>query len=182
MLIKPIQAFDKTLLDVFNKGMRNPLLDIFFPLITKLGEVVVIFPVFLLLFLFGKKNGKRTSTLMVLAYLLSRLLTLCLKYLTHRPRPFAVYPDLRILEPSPFSSFPSGHATLVTALAVVIGTKYEDWQWLMWVLVGVVAMSRMYMGLHYPTDVASGIILGLGIGFATNAIEKIYDRKKRRSK
>lgn len=174
----PLQAFDKALLDVFNKDIKNPIFDFLFPLITRLGEVVVVLPLCLLVFILDKKKGKRATTLLVVAYLLSRLVALILKVITNRPRPYLAYPDLQVLGDATLSSFPSGHAILVTALAFVLGNKYEDWQWWLWIVVVLVGISRMYMGLHYPTDVAAGIIIGLAIGYFTTSLERAYEKYK----
>jgi len=175
-----LQVFDKTVLDIFNKDIKNTVFDVLFPLITRFGEIVVVFPLCLLIYFLDKKNGKRITTLLVIAYLLSRISSLILKYLTHRPRPFMTYPDINVIGRATFSSFPSGHATLVAALAVVLGRKYKDWQWLFWLIVALVSISRMYMGLHYPTDTVVGIIIGLVIGYTTNTLETLYDRLRKK--
>ena len=171
-----LRSLDKSILDFFNKNISNPFSDFLFPLITRAGEIVVVLPLCLLIFILDKKNGKRTAGLVAVTYLLSRAAALILKIITQRPRPFLVYPDLRVLGTATFSSFPSGHAILVTALALVLGSKYEKWQWLLWIAVVWVAISRMYMGLHYPTDVAAGILMGLAIGYAVNSLEKVYEK------
>lgn len=176
-----LRLFDKTLLDVFNKDMKLPLFNFLFPLITRMAEVFGILPLCVGLFIFEKKKGKRTVCLLVLAYLLSRATAITLKYLTHRPRPYLVYLDLNLLGGTvPFSSFPSAHAVLVSAFAFVLGSKYEDWQWLFLIAVILVSISRMYMGLHYPSDVIAGIIIGLAIGYFTLWLEKTYNRSRRR--
>lgn len=173
-----LQDFDKALLYLFNKDIKNPVFDFLFPLITRLGEIVVVLPLCILIFILDKKNGKRTAGLLAAAYLLSRAAALILKVMTQRPRPFLVYPDLHVLGTATFSSFPSAHAILVTALAFVLAKKHPDWQWWLWIAVGLVGVSRMYMGLHYPTDVAAGIIIGLAIGYFTVFLEKIYTNLK----
>ncbi|MDP3143243.1 MAG: phosphatase PAP2 family protein [Candidatus Omnitrophota bacterium] len=170
------------MLDVFNHDIKNPVFDFLFPLITRSAEIVVFFPLCLLILIWDKKKGKRITMLLVIAYLLSRLSTLFLKHLTHRPRPFLIYPDLNVLGKAIFSAFPSGHVTLACAIAIVLGKKYRDWQWLMWIWIALVSVSRMYMGLHYPTDVMAGIVVGLTIGYITNFLERIYETYKKKGK
>lgn len=175
---KLLERFDKTLLDIFNQDIKNPAFDFLFPLITRLGEAIVFIPLCLWLLFCEKKKGKRAAVLLVFTYFAAHAVILALKRVTHRPRPFLVYPDLHILGPvPPFSSFPSGHVALTTALAIVLGAKYENLQWLMWILVALVAVSRMYMGLHYPIDVAGGAGVGLVVGYSVIYAEKQFDRK-----
>lgn len=177
-----LEIFDKRVLDIFNQDIKNPVFDFLLPLITRSAEIAAFFPLCLLILIFDKKKGKRVTVLLVIAYLLSRLATLFLKYLTHRPRPFLIYPDLNVLGRAILSAFPSGHVTLVSAIAIVLGKKYEDWQWLMWIWIALVSVSRMYMGLHYPTDVIAGMVVGLAIGYTTNFLEGIYETYKRKGK
>ncbi|MFZ5800643.1 MAG: phosphatase PAP2 family protein [Candidatus Omnitrophota bacterium] len=175
-----IESFDKTLLDIFNKDLKHPVFDFLFPLITRLGEVVVFIPLCLGLFFLKKKRGRRAAALLIITYIVSHIVFLGLKRLAHRPRPFLVYPDLNVIGTvPPFSSFPSGHVAMTTALAVVLGSKYEDLQWLMWIIVALVAVSRMYMGLHYPIDVVGGAAVGLGVGYLVLYGERKFSKKSR---
>lgn len=175
---KLLERFDKTLLDIFNKDIRNPVFDSLFPLITRLGEIIVLIPLCLWLFLFEKKRGRRAAALLVFTYFAAHVVILALKRIAHRPRPFLVYTDLNVVGAvPPFSSFPSGHVALTAALAVVLGAKYENLQCLLWIVVGLVAVSRMYMGLHYPIDVVGGAIVGLAVGYLVIYGEKQFDRK-----
>lgn len=61
-------------------------------------------------------------------------------------------------------SWPSGHATLAFALAVVLTRKEPQWRWFFYILATLIALSRVYLGKHYPFDVLSGSIIGYGIG------------------
>jgi undecaprenyl-diphosphatase len=89
--------------------------------------------------------------------------------LWHRPRPYQDHPlgILPLLSPSHDPSFPSDHATAAFAIAfgILFVARRTGWLFLAWaVLIGV---SRVLAGMHYPTDVIAGAVVGLGSGFFT---------------
>lgn len=61
-------------------------------------------------------------------------------------------------------SFPSGHATIAFAMAVILSHKEPRFGWLFYTLAVLIALSRVYLGVHYPLDVFFGALLGWGIG------------------
>jgi len=79
-----------------------------------------------------------------------------------------------IVGTSPVSySFPSTHAMLAFAFAVLLSGKEPKWRWWLILLATLIGLSRIYLGYHYPMDVVVGGLLGLGIGFS---IVRIYNR------
>ena len=61
-------------------------------------------------------------------------------------------------------SFPSGHATIAFAMAVVLSRKEPKWWWIFYVLAVLISLSRIFLGKHYPLDVIVGGLLGWSIG------------------
>ncbi len=64
-----------------------------------------------------------------------------------------------------YNSFPSGHATVSFALASVIARRFPAWKWLAYYLASLIALSRVYLGSHNPSDVFAGAIVGLVAGY-----------------
>ena len=95
-----------------------------------------------------------------------------------RPRPIAVLLDARVLvESGAGYSFPSGHATLAFAVAFVFAAKYPKFRYPLFALAALVALSRIYIGMHFPSDVLAGAALGSAVGLAVTSIERIVSKK-----
>ena len=113
------------------------------------------------------------------------VLTYGLKEVTHRPRPYTTYPDLI----TPYStetslSFPSGHTSLAFATATALSLKYPKWYVIaptyLWAC--SVGYSRMNMGMHYPTDVLAGALLGAGSAYVTYKVNEWFWEKSKKKK
>lgn len=105
------------------------------------------------------------------AQAINGVFTSTLKYLVNRPRPFKTYPDDIQKHGSAGSySFPSGHTSMAFAAATTISLQYPKWYIIVpaYAWSSTVAFSRMYLGVHYPSDVLGGMIIGSGTAVLTH--------------
>lgn len=85
-----------------------------------------------------------------------------IKPIVDRPRPFVVIADLPVIDAKPVTpSFPSGHAARAVAGAIAGSQMLPGAGWVLWPLAALVAISRVYIGVHWPTDVLAGAVIGL---------------------
>ena len=139
--------------------------------VTKLGNTGFIWIVLSLLLLCFKKT--RMAGLAGIGSLLCSLLftNIILKELIARPRPYTVLEDLvSLIGTAGGHSFPSGHtsSSFACAAAVCFMLKKTEmkWRWLLLVFAALMGFTRLYVGVHYPTDVLGGAVLGVLYGYA----------------
>lgn len=102
-----------------------------------------------------------------------------LKILAHAPRPFVTHLDVQpLVSETPFSSFPSGHATLFFALATSIYLYDKRVGGIFFVCASIIALSRVVAGVHYPIDIIAGAVIGVGAAYLFHRIvNTIFSRK-----
>lgn len=103
-------------------------------------------------------------------------MTYLLKYSIDRKRPYATYPDIVPKSEDGSPSFPSGHTSSSFATATSLSLMYPKWYVVtpsfLWA--GTVGFSRVYLGAHYPSDVAVGALVGIGSAWLTHRVNKWY--------
>lgn len=158
-------SFERTILDFIQLTMQNEVFDQFWSGITYLGDVGAIWIVLIVILLLRPKT-RRLGIVCAISFLCSFLLTnVVLKNLVGRTRPFYLV-DIPLLIKAPSGySFPSGHASSSFAVAFVflaektsIG-RIKLYHFVM-LLASLIAFSRLYLYVHYPTDVLAGILIG----------------------
>lgn len=114
-----------------------------------------------------------TALLAAGAFAVASLTTSAIKALADRPRPPVGDPGFTALIDLPGdASFPSGHASTAFAAAGVVAIRYPVLRVPLLGLAAVIALSRVYLGVHYPLDVIGGAALGLSIAWATVALAR----------
>lgn len=156
---------DFTILDWVQAHLRCGFLDTIMPWITWLGEAGAIWILLALVLLIRKDTrpvGLAVAAALVVDLLLCNVL---IKPLVARPRPFALRPEIQLLIPPPSDySFPSGH-TAASFAAVAALFRKKSRLWIPGtVLAAAIALSRIYLYVHYPSDVLCGVLLGILCG------------------
>ncbi|HQQ93558.1 MAG TPA: phosphatase PAP2 family protein [Bacteroidia bacterium] len=117
------------------------------------------------------RNSAKSAISIGLAGLISSSLKLSIK----RPRPAVQYPNDIIArdEAGPYS-FPSGHTTFAFASATALSLTYPKWYVVLpsYLYAGLVGYSRMRLGMHFPSDVLAGMVIGIGSGLLTWKLDK----------
>ncbi len=174
-----IQQFDFAILNWIQANLRCNFMDFLMPLVTLYAEhgIVLIGIAILLLLL----RSRRVCGVAVLTGLTGGLLigNLFLKNLIARPRPCWINTDVSMLVSIPTDySFPSGHA-LHCFIAATVLLHYDRRLGIPALVMAVlVAFSRLYLYVHFPTDVLAGELLGIGIGIFTAAFFDVAIKQK----
>ena len=131
-----------------------------------------------LLILFFAPYEMRAKVRMFSAVILSAIIaragiTELIRFLYHRPRPFVAYPVHNLITETSYS-FPSGHATFFFAFAMVIYLYNKKWGIGFFAISTLMTISRVMAGVHYPSDIVGGALIGMGVGYVTYYVIEIY--------
>ena len=181
--------FDLPILDWIAENMTNPFLDTVMPLITLLGDAGIFWilaAVILLCIPKYRKTGLAMGVALVMGLIVCNV---AMKPLIARPRPYDFQLEhfgktitLLVSTPHDFS-FPSGHtlASFEAATALLIGNKKLGIPAM--ILACLIAFSRLYLYVHYPTDVLFSVVMGVGFGIlGTWLVKKVFSAYQEKRK
>ena len=177
-----IQQTDFQILDWIQANLRTPWLDWLMPKITFLcenGWFWIVLTIMLLIWKRHRKCGWGMFTALILSLLIGNLL---LKHAVARPRPCWINTDIDMLVAIPKDfSFPSGHSMASFASATVLMTYDRRAGIPALILSALIAFSRLYLYVHFPTDVLVGTVLGIVMGLiAPRIVEAIQEKVRRK--
>lgn len=168
----------------FLQTIHTPLLDKILAFITSLGNAGIIWIVLAVVLLILPKTRK-TGIIVAAALLMDFVLcNLILKNLVARMRPYDVNTAIAILIKKPLDfSFPSGHtaASFAAMTALFLAKMKKAWIAAL-VLAVLIAFSRLYFYVHYPTDVLGGAVVGILSGIIGYVIVEKIDKRRRTAK
>lgn len=175
-----LATIDLAILEWLQANLHHPILDAIFLSITALGNYGLVWVLLGLALILTKKYRHIGITLM-LALAFSFVVTnLVLKNMVQRPRPFISYDYLKALMSNASGySFPSGHATSAFAAAMVFYKYLPKYKVVFFGIASLVAFSRLYLLVHYPTDVIAGSMLGIISGWVAYRLIQHYDNLKK---
>lgn len=150
----------------FIYNLHTPFMDKLWVFITHLGDKGLLWILMGLIMCFTKKY-RRAGTTVLLALLLDFLIAnLTLKPLVARIRPYEYVEGIKLLIDKPMDfSFPSGHSFAAFAAANSVFLFHKKEGICLLVLASLIAFSRLYLYVHFPTDVICGVIFGIAVSF-----------------
>lgn len=148
----------------FNRASHRRELERLFAVVSRLGDGVFWYTLMLLLLIAQGQTALPVVARMLAAGAMALTLYKWLKSRTTRPRPCARHGHIRAaVAPLDEYSFPSGHTLHAVSFSIVAVYYYPALAWLVAPFTVLVALSRMVLGLHYPSDVLAGALLGTGL-------------------
>lgn len=162
---------------------RNKNLDPTFKLITNSAvPISVVTPIIIYSVGLLKKDSavKKQAIFIGEAFLVNAFITTALKHTIKRDRPFKTYPDIDQAASTVGYSFPSGHTSSAFATATSLSLAYHKWYVIApsFVWASAVGYSRMHLGVHYPSDVVAGAIIGSGSAYLSYKMNKWINKKR----
>lgn len=170
----PFKAFDDYFLDRINKKLKNKYCDFFFYNYTNIAGPGFLVALSVFMLIFGKRWIGSAATEMVVALVISTGVAQFLKRAISRSRPYWVSKNLNTygIDLRDYS-FPSGHTTAAFTVATTFSLYFPKLAPLFVVMALLVAVSRTYLAVHYPTDVLAGVIIGMIVGYVVHMY--VYD-------
>lgn len=158
-------AFEFTILDALQK-IHTPVLDKIMVFFTTLGGIGIIWIALILYLLINKKTRRMGFLVMVALILEAVLCSGILKHIFHRTRPCDINTAVHLLVRRPRDySFPSGHTGAAFAVIAGLIAAGDHKYWKVMLPIGIIiAFSRMYLYVHFPTDILGGLVLGILCG------------------
>ena len=161
---------------------RTDFLDKFFLFFTKLpGSIGQLWLIIGIALCISKKTRKTGAAILVSFFGVLLFGELLLKHLVIRTRPCQIDQAFAILIERPTSSsFPSTHSAFAFGAATAIFMNYRKAGVAAFIVAALVAFSRLYLFVHFPTDVLCGIVLGIAVGFAAVRICDVAEKKMKK--
>jgi len=181
-------AFDLPILDWIQANLKSGFMDVVMPIITMLGDEGIFWIAWAVLLLFfpkTRKIGLGMGFAMIIGLLVCNV---TLKPLIQRPRPYDLQAEMGVIIPLLTErmhdfSFPSGHTIASFEAATVLLKNSKKMGIPAMILAVLIAFTRLYLYVHYPTDVLFSVVAGIAFGFLGNFLaQKINIGPKKRGK
>jgi len=163
-MLQQLAQYDAKLCLLVNRTCRAKYVRVSFAMISRLGNGVFWYALMLVLPLLFAERGLIAALHMLATALCGLVLYKIIKRRTERPRPCNVYTAITLgADPLDLYSFPSGHTLHAVSFTVLAVHYFPPLAWLLVPFAALVAASRLVLGLHYPTDVLCGALIGAAL-------------------
>jgi undecaprenyl-diphosphatase len=166
-MIDFLYSIDVQIFYFINVFLANPVTDKVMPFITERENwYIFFFVMWFTMVIKGGKRGRIAAVMVIVSIIVSdQISSTLIKHLVQRPRPCMVLQGVHLLVPCLNSySFPSSHAVNFFSGAVVISHFFPEYKISIYGASFLIALSRVFVGVHYPSDMVGGIAIGILIG------------------
>ena len=173
-----MNQFELPVLFWIREHLTCPLLDWLMPLLSSLsahGEIWIVLAVVLMCIPKTRRAGLTMGVALLMGYLVGKM---GLKNIIGRVRPYDVVDVPLLVERLHDFAFPSGHTLASVGAATALTLHYRRFGAVALTLAAVLGFSRLYLFVHYPTDVAAGALLGVAMAFLARwMVDTVYEKK-----
>ena len=159
---KRIDKFDNYILFIIKKYVHNRYLDIIMPIVTLTGNLGTIWFIIAIFLIFDKTYRLIGNSIILTLFIGTIVGEGIIKHIVRRTRPCNKNFEVNRHTPKPISySFPSGHTLSSFAAAEMLSLYFVQYRLLFMSIAFLIALSRLYLYVHYPTDVIAGFVIGV---------------------
>ena len=188
-MIEFLYSIDVVVFRFINGTLANPFGDFLWPLITDYDRLlpvrIVLCGIWLWLVVKGGTRGRTAALLLIpVIFFADKLSSSVIKEIVGRPRPCHSIGGVPVLQGIHMlvdcgggKSFPSSHAVNNFAVATLLSSYYTKWRWGFYGWAALVALSRPAVGVHYPSDILGGALIGTAVALVTILLWKAIQRR-----
>ncbi len=167
--------YDQHILELINHNRLRTLDSLFIHITDTAYLIALLIPFFIFFYSYLKKDLalKIKAWQIVASIAFDSIIITILKYSINRQRPFEIDNHIEKLSSGGSPSFPSGHTSTAFLIATTITILFSNNKWLLsiiWLWAFVVAYTRLALGVHYPSDVIGGMLIGTSNAIIVNRI------------
>ncbi len=163
-LFQRVDAYEQRLCRRLNRGLLRPALRDLFVVVSRLGDGLAWYVLVLLIPVRYGEAGLKPALVMATTGIVGVALYKVLKHRLVRERPYITFAGIHAgTAPLDRYSFPSGHTLHAVSFTVLATAYFPVLGWVLVPFAALVAASRVVLGLHYPTDVLAGAVLGTAL-------------------
>lgn len=176
-MLHTLTELDYSIFKIINLGYHNYFLDGITRLISLFGGGEFLFPAAIVLFFLKKKGARSFGILLFISLFISYGIVFVLKAWIARLRPEFIFPAVHALVHERGFSFPSGHTTNAFMTATLL-SRYIKRFYFFYIIAVTIGFSRIYLGVHFPSDVVAGAVIGTFLGYSILRVTTYAEIKK----